>query len=155
MHDDRYPGPPEGEHTGGYSAPGPYGGPGYGPGYGPPPPGPYQAPYQDPYMAQQPAYPPPPPPQAYPAYPMYPMYPAPLSKGGAIGALVTSILLVMSCYGFLSVIGLIFSIIAVSESLDQEKVSRFTRYAWIANGVVIGLLVLFFGFIVTMLIIDP
>lgn len=150
MYDDRNPGPPEGDNTGGYSAPGPYGGPGYGPGYGPPPPGSYQAPYQDPYMAQQPAYPPPPP----QAYPVYPMYPVPLSKGGAIGALVTSILLVISCYGIFAAIGLIFSIMAVSETVDQEKVSRFTRYAWIANGVVIGLLVLFFGFIITVIAIE-
>lgn len=155
MHDDRNPGPPEGDHTGGYSASAPYGGPGYGPdygagygpGYGPPPPGPYQDPYQNPHMAQQPAYPPPPP-QAYP------MYPVPLSKGGAIGALVTSILLVISCYGLLAAVGLIFSIMAVSENFDQEKVSRFTRYAWIANGVVLGLLVLFFGFVITMIIIE-
>ncbi|MEU3309893.1 hypothetical protein [Nocardiopsis sp. NPDC006832] len=101
-------------------------------------------------MAQQPAYPPPPP-QAYPAYPMYPV---PLAKGGAIGALVTSILLVISCYGIFAAIGLIFSIMAVSETVDQERVSRFTRYAWIANGVVIGLLVLFFGFIITVIAID-
>lgn len=150
MYDDRNPGPPEGDSTGGYSASAPYGGSGYGPGYGPPPPGPYQSPYQDPYMAQQPAYPPPPP----QAYPVYPMYPVPLSKGGAIGALVTSILLVISCYGVFAAIGLIFSIMAISETVDQEKVSRFTRYAWIANGVVIGLLVLFFGFVITMIAIE-
>lgn len=135
MNDNGYPGRPDHEHTGGYQAPGPYGGPGYGP---PPPPG-FSDPYQGPHQAYQPPYPPP------PGYPPYPGYQPALAKGGAIGALVTSILLVMSCYATIGgIIGLIFSIIAVSENHDQEKVSRFTRYAWIANGVTIGLLVLFF-----------
>ncbi|MBR8742566.1 DUF6264 family protein [Nocardiopsis sp. MG754419] len=149
MHDDRNPGLPGDDNSGGYGGHTPYGGQGY----GPPPPspyqGPYQDPYQDPYQAHQQGYPP-----QQPMYPAYPVFPPALNKGGAIGALVTSILLVISCYGFFAVIGLIFSIIAVSETYDQEKVSRFTRYAWIANAVVIGLLVLFFGFIITMIIVD-
>ncbi|MYR32363.1 hypothetical protein GTW20_08790 [Nocardiopsis alba] len=96
--------------------------------YGPP---------HDPYGGQGPGYPPPP-------GHFHSPYPVPPPKGGAIAALVVSVLLVISCYGIFAAVGLIFSIMALSEQYDHEKVSRFTRYAWIANGVVIGLLVLFF-----------
>lgn len=103
--------------------------------YGPPGPG-YPGDPNDPYGGgYPPPYPPPhPPPGGY--------YVEPPSRGIAIGALVTSIILAVSCCNLVAIAGLVFSSLALSESHDHEKAERYTRYAWISNGVAIGVFVL-------------
>ena len=90
--------------------------------------------------------------QPYPQYPPYPPYP-PYPGGeatptSAITALVVSILMVATCCGVLGVVGLVFSALAVTEKRDPEKIRRFTRNAWISNGVVLGLMLLCIVYVV-------
>jgi hypothetical protein len=65
---------------------------------------------------------------------------APPSQTSAIAALVVSILLVVTCCGFLGVIGLVFSALSLTEKVDREKARRHLRYAWISNGVILAVM---------------
>jgi len=66
---------------------------------------------------------------------------APPHQTSSVFALVVSILLVVTCCGALGVVGLVFSALSMTERNDQEKARRHLRYAWIANGVVLGIMV--------------
>jgi len=140
---DNWQSGPHGAPYGG--APGdPYGSPAGGPS------GPYGSPYGDPYAQQSGGYGDPHahasggygvPPGGYGTDPYaHPHRETPPSQTSAIVALVVSILLVVSCCGFLGVIGLVFSALSLSEKVDHEKARRQARYAWISNGVILGIL---------------
>ncbi|WP_201294672.1 MULTISPECIES: DUF4190 domain-containing protein [unclassified Nocardiopsis] len=113
---NQYGAEPYKDPTGGYG--------GYGPasGYGVPP-------------HQDPAGP-------YTIGPRYPAYGPPPHQGGAIAALVVSILMVLSCCALPSIGGIVFASMALSSASDPEKAGRDVRNAWIANGVSVGLIVL-------------
>ncbi|WP_053616659.1 hypothetical protein [Nocardiopsis sp. NRRL B-16309] len=103
-----------GDSTGGYAAPGSYGayGGAYGGGYGggyPPPHDPYQPTGELP------------------------------SQGSMIGALVMAILLMVTCCGLVSVVGVVFSALALGEKYDAERAAKYTRYAWISNWINLGI----------------
>ncbi|MEV2274465.1 hypothetical protein AB0I72_02660 [Nocardiopsis sp. NPDC049922] len=122
MKDDwRYGQPPGGD---------PYGPPGFDPynagtgGYGPPPGG-----YGDPGFAA---------PGGYPGQP----YAERPSEGGIIGALVMAIILMVTCCGAFSVVGVIFAALALGEKHDPEKAARYKRYAWISNWINLGIVLL-------------
>ncbi|PDP85490.1 hypothetical protein CQJ94_22210 [Glycomyces fuscus] len=61
---------------------------------------------------------------------------------------MVSLVLVMTCCGFLGIVGTVFSARALSERADPERYQRYTRIAWVSNGVILGLLALFLTFIV-------
>lgn len=151
-HSGGYPNP---SHSGGYPNPAQSGGypPAHSEGYPDPS---HSGGYSSPYPAP-PAYPASPAYSgAYPAPPMHPgnpYYVEPPSKGSAIGALVTSIILVVTCCGFLAAVGLVYAALALNEAQDHEKAARFTRNAWIANSVVIALMLAFGAFGITMMVI--
>ncbi|WP_435112794.1 hypothetical protein [Nocardiopsis synnemataformans] len=132
----RHSGPPPGhgpggndaykDSTGGYSPYGGYGalGSGYGPGQ-PHPGGPYPG-------------------GGYPGGP----YREQRSASSAITALVVSLVLVLTCCGFLGIVGTVFSALAISEKSDPDKYQRYTRVAWISNGVILALVALILTYIV-------
>ena len=136
------PGDPHGTPSGGQ--PGPYGDPHGAPSGGHP--SPYGDPYPQPtggygapagYGAQPGGYGEPAP--AY-GYAVEPYREAAPNQTSAILALVVSILLVVTCCGALGVVGLVFSALSMTEKTDPDKARRHLRYAWIANGVVLGIL---------------
>ncbi|GAB2508038.1 hypothetical protein [Nocardiopsis aegyptia] len=109
--------PPPGPHggygdpsTGGYSAHGPYG----------------------PYGAYGGGYPPP-----YSPYPPTGEMP---SQGSMIGALVMAIILMVTCCGTVSVIGIVFAAMALGEKHDAEVAAKYTRYAWTSNWISLGII---------------
>ncbi|WP_017599328.1 hypothetical protein [Nocardiopsis lucentensis] len=129
--------------TGGYSPPPGYGSaPGHGEpsGYGHPPP--------PPAFSPAPGYGPPP-----PGYGTPPTYGAPPAHGAPHGgqpgtvsmvlSLVVAIGMVSTCCNVFAIPGIVFSAIALSDQRDHERATRFTRYAWISNGVNVALVVLF------------
>ncbi|OLT29783.1 hypothetical protein BJF83_10095 [Nocardiopsis sp. CNR-923] len=64
------------------------------------------------------------------------------SEGGIIGALVMAIILMVTCCGAFSVIGVIFAALALGEKYDMEKQARYTRYAWVSNWINLGIVLL-------------
>ncbi|OOC57311.1 hypothetical protein NOSIN_19240 [Nocardiopsis sinuspersici] len=92
-----------------------------------------------------------PPPCSHPPVPRpgFPRQAEPQNLAGPILALSLSILLMVTCCGALGVVGTVFSSLALSERTDPERFRRYTRNAWIANGVVLGLMLVFVVFVVT------
>ncbi|MFD6952952.1 DnaJ domain-containing protein [Nocardiopsis sp. NPDC060348] len=93
--------------------------------------------YRDPFSGSAPK----------PSYRVY-SAPPPRGQGSAIAALVTAILMVLSCFFVFAVPSVILAIMALSRSHDHEKAVRYERYAWISivitlvGGVAIGLAVM-------------
>ncbi|WP_026123224.1 DUF4190 domain-containing protein [Nocardiopsis chromatogenes] len=106
------------QHPGGYGPP-----PGYATGPQP------QSPYGQYPQGQQPVGPPPPVPYGPPM--VNPEVEE--TRGGAIAALVTSAVTLMFCGSPVSVVGIVFGILAMVEKQDAEKARRFTKYSWIAT----------------------
>lgn len=124
------------------SDPNPYYGP-HQPPYGSPPGGipPYgpQPPHGDAYYPGHG-----PPPAAH--YPYIPPEHQPPS-GSTITALVISVLLVPMCLGNITpLIGTVMAGVALSErSRSPERHAKFRRYAWISNGIHLGIFVALIG----------
>ena len=118
---DQWPPP---QRPGGYDPP-----PGYqtgaqrpfppGPGHGPQQPAPQQPPYVPPYRATSPEI--------------------EAGQGSVIGALVVSLVTLILCGLLTNIVGLVFTVIAMSEKYDVERFRRFTKYAWVSNWIHIGL----------------
>ena len=127
MSDDWYQQqPPPGPHGGYSDSTGGYGG--YGDSTGG-----YSA--HGSYGAYGGGYPPPPPPGPYQPAGEMP------SQGGMIGALVMAIILMITCCGAVSVVGVVFSALALGEKYDSERAAKYTRYAWISNWINLGIVV--------------
>lgn len=62
------------------------------------------------------------------------------TQGSMIGALVMAIILMVTCCGAVSVVGVIFSALALGEKYDAERAARYTRYAWTSNWIILGIL---------------
>ncbi|QVQ54982.1 hypothetical protein J4H86_17440 [Spiractinospora alimapuensis] len=54
-----------------------------------------------------------------------------------------------------NLVAVVFAAIALSKDNEPNEMARFTRYAWISNGIHLGLVALFVLFMVVMIIIDP
>jgi hypothetical protein len=63
------------------------------------------------------------------------------SQGRMIGALVMAIILMVTCCGAVSVVGVVFSALALGEKYDAERAAKYTRYAWISNWINLGIVV--------------
>ncbi|WP_017607170.1 hypothetical protein [Nocardiopsis xinjiangensis] len=123
------------------------------PPYGPPPGG------VPPYGPQPPhggAYYPGhgPPPTPYPYTYVRPEHQPP--AGSTITALVISVLLVPMCMGNITpLIGTVMAGIALSErSRDPDRHGKFRRYAWISNGIHLGIFAVLAGLITTAIVLD-
>lgn len=117
------------QHPGGYGPP-----PGYATGPQP------QYPYGQYPQGHQPVGPPPPVPYGPPM--VNPEVEE--TRGGATAALVTSALTLMFCSSPVSIVGIVFGILALVEKQDADKARRFTKYSWIATIGGIVAMVLFF-----------
>ncbi|CAM3750464.1 hypothetical protein [Nocardiopsis rhodophaea] len=110
-------------------------------GYGPPPGGPADAAWgqghpQTPYGA--PSYP--------PGYPWPSPGPGtagePPSTGGLIGAMVVAVITMLICQGT-NVIGVIMVALALGKrTTSPDEARKFTKYAWISNGIHLGLILI-------------
>ncbi|WP_304452054.1 hypothetical protein [Nocardiopsis sp. YSL2] len=61
------------------------------------------------------------------------------SQGNMIGALVMAIILMVTCCGAVSVVGVVFSALALGEKYDYARAAKYTRYAWISNWINLGI----------------
>lgn len=128
----QYPGgygPPPGYATGGQPRY-PHGQqpPGYGPQpVGPPPPVPYGPPMVNPEVEE--------------------------TRAGAVAALVTGAVTLMFCGSPISIVGIVFGILAMVEKQDAEKARRYTKYSWIATVGGLVAIVLFFVAVFGLLIV--
>ncbi|PRY00670.1 hypothetical protein [Allonocardiopsis opalescens] len=70
-----------------------------------------------------------------PAAPMAPRYAPPppprISHGGATASLVFNILALVWCLGLPSIGGIALAAMAIGEHVDEERVSRLTRWSWV------------------------
>ncbi|MFD6950170.1 hypothetical protein A6A08_21875 [Nocardiopsis sp. TSRI0078] len=123
------------DSTGGYSG---YGGHGAPAGW-PPPPGGAPVPPPGPGYGTGPYHLP---------HPGFPHQAEPQNLASPILALCLSVLMVVTCCGALGIVGTVFSALALSERTNPEKFRRHTRNAWIANGVVLGLVLVLVGSLV-------
>lgn len=136
------------------SDPNPYYGPQQPP-YGSPPGGvpPYgpQPPHGGAYY---PGHGPPPTPYPYP-YTYIPTEHRP-PAGSTLTALVISVLLVPMCVGNITpLIGTVMAGIALSErSRAPERHDKFRRYAWISNGIHLGVFAVLAGLFAVLIIVD-
>lgn len=73
-------------------------------------------------------------PAPQPSYRVY-SAPPPRGQGSVIVALVTAILMALSCFFVLAVPSVILAIMALSRSHDHEKAARYECYAWISIGI--------------------
>lgn len=78
-------------------------------------------------------------------------YAAPPDKTSTIWALVVAIVSTVLCCAYTNIIGIVFAALALGKEDTPTEMDRFTRYAWISNGIHLGLAVL--GIIAYILII--
>lgn len=130
---------------------------------------PYYGPHQPPYGSPPGGVPPygPPPPHGGAYYPGHGPPPAPYPytyippelqppAGSTVTALVISVLLVLMCLGNITpLIGTVMAGIALSErSRDPERHAKFRRYAWISNGIHLGIFTALVSLFTVALILD-
>ncbi|MFE3459991.1 hypothetical protein ACFXKD_20795 [Nocardiopsis aegyptia] len=61
------------------------------------------------------------------------------SQGSMIGALVMAIILMVTCCGTVSVVGIVFAAMALGEKYDADVAAKYTRYAWTSNWISLGI----------------
>lgn len=84
--------------------------------------------------------------------PPYPQVPPP-DRTSTIWALVLGIFGFLACAT--NLVAIIFASIALSKDREPEEMRRFTRYAWISNGVHFGLIACLVIFFIVLIIVDP